>query len=295
MSYGSESDGSSAVRPFLKWPGGKRWIAPFLARVLRAELRGRYYEPFVGAGATFLALRPRLATLSDANGELVSFLRIVRRFPEAVVDGVHRLSNSRECYYDVRASIPRTQIGMAARFLYLNRTCWAGLYRTNRDGEFNVPFGDSGRTICSRSAVVQVAKQFRGARLEVSDFQPIIESATKGDVVYADPPYTTRGRNNGFIRYNENLFSWSDQVRLCECCRSAARRGVFVVVSGNCHADVLELYKGWWMQALERKSVVSRQVSKRSSVAEVLLFSRRPRLRDERLDVKRVNDYEGVK
>ncbi|MCH8159914.1 MAG: Dam family site-specific DNA-(adenine-N6)-methyltransferase [Proteobacteria bacterium] len=264
-------------KPFLKWPGGKRWIAPLLAKIIGGELQGTYFEPFTGAASVFLELKPKKAVLSDSNGRLVEFLKIVRRHPNKVVDATWRFSNNVDCYYRVRGSHPRTEIGRAARFLFLNRTCWGGVYRLNRSGDFNVPFGNSGRKICSRAHVQAVAKVLGAALLKTEDFEAVMSAARKGDVIYADPPYTSRGENNGFLRYNESLFSWKDQQRLAHAARKARRGGAFVAVSALHHKDVLSLYTGWWVLEVPRSSLISCDVDARQKITEVLIFSRLPR------------------
>ncbi len=142
---------ADSVRPFLKWPGGKRWLAPWLAEIIRPELGGSYYEPFLGGGAVFLQLSPATAVLSDLNEDLITTLDTIRNYPERVVHAAWRFTNTKTCYERVRKMGPRTDIGAAARFLYLNRTCWGGIYRLNRKGEFNTPFGNSGRAICRKA------------------------------------------------------------------------------------------------------------------------------------------------
>jgi DNA adenine methylase len=263
--------------PFLKWPGGKRWLAPLLSKIFKPELAGTYFEPFSGAASVFLEFLPSEAVLSDTNAELIDTFLTVREDPSTVVDRVWRFSNTADCYYQVRASSPRTAVSRAARFVYLNRTCWGGVYRLNRRGEFNVPFGDSGRALCSRAHVQEVARRLKLAELSVSDFEPIMANARRGDVVYADPPYTTRGENNGFVRYNESLFRWKDQMRLAAASRRARSRGAFVAISGLFHPDVLSLYPGWWVLRLSRASRVSRKLTGRKEIHEALIVSRRPK------------------
>jgi len=265
-----------SCKPLLKWPGGKRWLASLLAPTLCRELKGRYIEPFVGGGAMFIAIKPRRALLSDSNRGLISTLRVIRVSHEQVFAIVSRFSNTKSCYLKVRASNPKTRVGNAARFLYLNRTCWGGIQRFNRQGRFNVPFGNSGRIVCRCNQVHEFARLLTHARLEYGDFESRIDSAMKGDVVYADPPYTTIGANNGFIRYNEHLFSWSDQKRLADSANRARQRGVFVVVSGLWHPELLALYKGWWAIRLKRFVCVSRTSSGRRPVFEAVLFSKKP-------------------
>ena len=267
---------SAKIKPLLKWPGGKRWLAPELAPILGEECRGRYFEPFLGGGAVFLALQPESAVLSDNNAELIESLSVLRSAPGGILDRLWRLSNSEECYYRVRASRPTTRVGAAARFIYLNRTCWGGIYRLNQRGEFNVPFGNSGRIICRKRDLEDNARGLSRAKLLCRDFEVSMRQARSGDVVYADPPYTTRGQNNGFLRYNEKLFAWKDQKRLADAAHQAARRGAFVAISGIWHKDVLGLYPGWWRIRLDRPSNVSGDPSYRGMAQEVVLFSRAP-------------------
>lgn len=268
---------SSVLVPFLKWPGGKRWLAPLLSNIISHELIGTYYEPFLGAGAVFTQLKPERSVLSDNNNDLIHFWEVVRDRPEDVVRKVWRWSNTAECYKRVRKSVPYSDVGRAARFLFLNRTCWGGIYRTNKNGDFNVPFGNSGRKLCSLEHVLKVSAVFTNAELIVQDFKYAISCAQSGDVVYADPPYTVKGENNGFVRYNEKLFNWDDQERLARECRSAKQRGVFVMVSGLYHHELLTLYRGWWALKQLRHTTVSRKLSSRHKISEVVLFSRKPK------------------
>jgi DNA adenine methylase len=275
---------SDPQTPFLKWPGGKRWLSSRVAPILAAELSKTYFEPFLGAAAMYLALRPKAAVLGDTNGDLMQFLSTIREQPNEVVEHVWRFSNTQDCYYRVRASRPTTAIGQAARFLFLNRTCWGGVYRLNRNGEFNVPFGGSGRTICRRQDVLAVSNALRDATFLVGDFSQTIGNAAHGDVIYCDPPYTTKGAGNGFIRYNESLFSWADQSRLAREARSARRRGAFVAVSGLDHVEILDLYSGWWVARFKRHSLIGRAITSRRRISEVVIFSRRPTERSDDVD-----------
>lgn len=272
---------SKACDPLLKWPGGKRWLAPLLSAIIKPELAGCYYEPFLGGAAVFLYIKPSTAVLSDSNNELVEFLKTLRLNPDKVVRALWNWSNTEECYYRVRESKPRTRIWRAAKFLYLNKSCWGGVYRTNKDGRFNVPFGNSGRKLCHLTDARAMAQSLQGVSLLAKDFESVIDNAGSGDVVYADPPYTAKGENNGFIRYNERLFSWKDQERLAATCKRARKRGAFIAVSGLCHPDVKALYNGWWCVQIARQSLVSRTPDARKLVSEIVLFSRRPKMPDD--------------
>ena len=264
-------------QPLLKWPGGKRWLAPKLRELISMKLQKIYFEPFLGAGSVFLSTGPERSVLSDINRELIDCLQTIRDDPETVLRAIWRYSNTSACYYRVRKSNPRTAVGAAARFIYLNRTCWGGVHRLNREGKFNTPFGDSGRTICRRDHLIAYAQSLQGAELKCCDFQKTMDLACAGDVIYADPPYTTHDENRSFIRYNEHLFSWVDQIRLAQVGKAAADRGAFVIISNLWNDEIKSLYTGWWVVQVNRATCVSRKSTGRRSVAEAILFSSKPK------------------
>jgi DNA adenine methylase len=275
------------ARPILKWPGGKSWVAERLSGILARELQRTYYEPFLGGAAVCIALDPECAVLSDTNSELIDFYNCVVANPERVVAAARRFRNTADEYYRVRASCPRTDIGRAGRFLYLNKTCWGGIYRINKVGSFNVPYGQGGRKICCEADIHNFALTSRGFTFVSRDFEDSFDEAVKGDVLFADPPYTSKGQFNGFLRYNEKLFSWSDQERLASYSHKAKRKGVFVAVCGSYHRDFLALYEGWWVAPLQRNSLVASRVSARREIWECILFSRFPT--SNVLSVNRIN------
>ena len=263
------------ARPFLKWPGGKRWLASEIINHISSRLRGRYFEPFLGGGAVFFALRSPNATLSDINSDLINAYRQVRENPEALVKRLRRKRISANNYYRVRAAKPACPLERAVRFLYLNRTAFGGMYRLNGDGRFNVPYGGGDRTPAPlwRQNLINTASQLlKGVKLLVSDFEEIMEQAGPGDVVYCDPTYTVAHENNGFIRYNEVNFSWSDQKRLASVALRAMRRGTTVIISNACHGEIRELYWPYEPTTRVRKSLISPEVSFRREVHEYLFI-----------------------
>lgn len=265
--------GPDAVAPLLKWPGGKRWLAPWLADLVRDNLTGRYFEPFLGGGSLFFRLRPNVATLSDVNRELIETYAAVRESYLMVARELSRMPVSVHDYYAIRGSRPQSQVGRAARFLYLNRTAFGGMFRLNRAGEFNVPYGGGARTpesLCRVGVLRGVADLLARTDLRHADFEPIMSRAGSGDVVYCDPTYTVVHNNNGFIRYNEDNFSWDDQKRLALVARSAQRRGAFVVVSNAYHRAVRQLYPWAECYVLRRHSLVARKAEHRRVVSEYL-------------------------
>lgn len=259
--------------PILKWPGGKRALAPRIAGLFPPRY-GRYIEPFAGGAALFFYLEPRRAVIADRNSELIEVYETVRRFPSEVISRLKLMRISSAEYYSVRARSPRSAIGRAARFLYLNRTAFNGIYRVNRAGRFNVPFGcKPGTVVCDEPALRRAAVLLGDAILRSCDFEEVVAEAVSGDLVYADPPYTTAHDNNGFRRYNESLFSWADQVRLAAALRAAAERGANVAVSNAHHSELNSLYNGFFRHVMERASCIAGLSQHRRSVTEALFTS----------------------
>jgi DNA adenine methylase len=262
------------LSPFIKWPGGKRWAALQISELISSSLSGTYYEPFLGGGAVFFHGLPRRAVLADINKDLIATYRTIRNDPARVIRVLRRRAVTEEMYYRVRDDEPKDAAGRAARFLYLNRTAFGGIYRLNMAGKFNVPYGGGDRTpeVLWKTEILRLASRaLRRAKLIVSDFEPVIEAAGTGDVVYCDPTYTVAHDNNGFIRYNERNFSWSDQERLASAAFRAADRGAMVLVSNAHHRSVRELYRGASIETLARMSTVTPRSDLRRPVKELLI------------------------
>lgn len=259
--------------PFLKWAGGKRWLAKGYADIFNTIQFERYVEPFLGSGALFFALKPRYAILNDINKELIATYVAIRDCWDRVEEqlAIHQLRHEREYYYNVRSTRPRGIAARAARFIYLNRTCFNGIYRVNKGGEFNVPIGTKTTVLLESDDFSAVSKMLKHARLTSIDFEDIIDSCGHGDLIFADPPYTVQHNHNGFIKYNERLFSWSDQERLCACVRRASTRGAVVLVSNADHESVRALYRGCQMERLTRQSVMASEAMYRRATSEILI------------------------
>ena len=264
--------------PFVKWPGGKRWAAPVISGLIEKNLRRTYYEPFLGGGAVFFYAQPKSAVLSDINSKLINLYLIVQRNPEELKETIRSMPVTRENYYRIREVDFSDPVLGAAQFLYLNRTAFGGIYRLNQDGKFNVPYGGGERTpatLWSRGNVLkQASEALSEAVILQSDFEIMLSRAGCGDVVYCDPTYTVAHENNGFVRYNERNFSWNDQERLARAAQRAADRGAFVLISNAHHSAVRNLYEGAEFHTLERKSLVSPQISGRRLVREYLIVLR---------------------
>jgi DNA adenine methylase len=261
------------IEPFLKWPGGKRWLVS-RHRALFPAKYNNYFEPFLGGGAVFFSLRPKKAVLSDSNAELANAYQCIKKHHleiEKGLDAFQKKHNS-DFYYQMREFRPAAAIDRAIRFLYLNRTCFNGIYRVNREGAFNVPIGTKDAVSFPQGYLEQVARALKHAQIRSRDFEKTIDKAQQGDFLFIDPPYTVMHNNNGFVKYNSRLFSWPDQARLAAAIKRASMRGVLIMMSNADHDSVRALYEGFGNHfALTRSSILAGDPSHRGSATELLL------------------------
>ncbi len=263
--------------PFLKWAGGKRWLMP-LAVQLRPLGVKRYIEPFLGSGAMFFGLQPESALLSDCNVELIETYQAIAADWRTVVKHLrrHDEAHSAQHYYETRAKRPQTSATRAARFIYLNRTCWNGLYRVNQQGMFNTPIGTKQRAVLDSDDFQAVAEMLKKAQLTAGDFEDQVNAARKGDLIFADPPYTVRHQFNGFVKYNEQYFSWADQERLHAALLRAVSRGATVICTNADHSSLRDLYQeNFTIIPLKRFSSIAGSGGTRGNYAEIVIVGER--------------------
>jgi len=262
------------IEPFLKWAGGKRWLVQSKKLPVPVTFN-RYFEPFLGSGAVFFSLEPKKAILSDTNKDLIELYQIIRNRPKSLTQLMlsHHKKHCKEYYYKIRDSIPRTKLERAAKLLYLNRTCWNGLYRVNLNGKFNVPIGTKSSVIFETDDFPAISNLLRKTEIFARDFEEIIDTTRKADFVFVDPPYTVQHNNNNFIKYNENIFSWDDQIRLKESLMRAKRRGVQIVITNADASSIKELYGELGSyHKLIRASRLSGDPTKRGSTTEAMFL-----------------------
>lgn len=261
------------IVPFLKWAGGKRWLIDTRPDFFDVEYE-RYVEPFLGGAAVYFKLQPQDAILTDSNSDLINTYHAVCEAPNLVRRYLanHQAKHNKEYYYKIRSSVPKSMASRAAKFIYLNRTCWNGLYRVNLKGTFNVPIGTKTQVVLPSDDFQGLSKLLRGASLGCCDFEETISQCGTGDLVFCDPPYTVKHNFNGFVKYNENLFSWEDQVRLRDTVKSASRRGAKVIVTNAYHSCLRHLYQGIGkIYKVERASVISGKSSSRGRYEEMVV------------------------
>jgi len=264
--------------PFLKWPGGKRWLTRQLKALFPPTFE-RYFEPFLGGGAVFFHLAPRAAVLADSNEELVNVYRCLRKHAGEVDRRLALLQkqHSEALYYRVRSMSASTSLDRAVRLIYLNRTCFNGIYRVNLKGEFNVPIGSKDQVEYPEGFLQDVGKAIRRASIHLADFEKTIDRATAGDFVYVDPPYTVMHNNNNFVKYNSRLFSWDDQVRLSLAIKRAGDRGASIMLSNADHKSVRELYRGFGNHlSVDRASILAATSGYRRMTTELVITNYPP-------------------
>lgn len=269
------------LSPFLKWPGGKRWLIRRDYNIFPQDYN-HYYEPFVGSGAIFFKLKPTVATLSDINPELIDMYVVMRDFSNELGEVLkrHQVNHCKEYYYEIRKSENFEMVEKAGRFLYLNRTCYNGMYRVNKKGKFNVPIGTKSNCIYDLDLFQEYSKRLKETELLVSDFGKIIQRARKNDLVFTDPPYTVSHNQNSFIKYNNKLFSWEDQERLLEELVKARDRGAYIVSTNANYRQITDMYEkhGFYLQVLNRFSSIAAKATKRKTTEEVLITSYKTKL-----------------
>ena len=274
----------TTLRPYLKWAGGKRQLLPEIrARLPQNMGQHTYYEPFVGAGAVLFDLHPARAVINDYNSQLMLTYRAVRDHVEEVIDllEVHRANHSREYYYQIRgadrteAFLQWGEAAKAARLIYLNKTCFNGLYRVNAQGLFNVPFGSYKRpSICEPQVLRAVSAYLAGNAITLlcGDFAAAVTGAQPGDFVYFDPPYHSADNTN-FTGYQAGGFGEAEQRRLCNVFAQLAGRGVLCMLSNSDTQLIRTLYQGYNMSIIPARRAINSRPEGRGAVNEVLVCS----------------------
>jgi len=262
-------------RPFLKWAGGKhRLIRQY--KDYFPEFKN-YYEPFLGGGAVFFHLRPQSAVLTDINPELINAYCCVRDKVESVILLLqeHQQQHGNEYYYYMRSLTPNTELERAARFIYLNRTCFNGLYRENSQGAFNVPIGKyKNPQICNPEVLRSASATLENVKIEEKFFEHVLESANSSDdFVYFDPPYHPVSSTSYFTAYSRHSFIEDDQKKLSKIFAELAGRGVKVMMSNSDCPFIRNLYSQFKIYEISAARAINSKIKKRGSIAEVLVTS----------------------
>lgn len=278
-------------KPFVKWVGGKRQL---LKQFKDLDLyppngfnptKNTYFEPFVGGGAVFLDLLPRKAVLSDMNLELVTTYNIIKNDLDKLIKKLkeHQRKNNKTYFLKIRAqNLSRlSNVSIAARFVYLNRTCFNGLYRVNKSGGFNVPFGKYKNPLIVDEANLQkISKVLHGVKIKHQDYKKTIANAKKGDFVYFDPPYAPLSPTSSFTSYTKDGFGEQQQIELRDTFYKLHKKGCFVMLSNSNSDFINKIYgelakkdKKIKITKLRANRMINSNVSKRGKIKEVLVIS----------------------
>jgi DNA adenine methylase len=263
------------MKSIVRWAGSKRRLLPEIRRSVPSSFV-TYVEPFAGSGCLFFDLKPSRAILSDLNAELMTTYREVRHDPERVLSSFRRFQKGERAYYRVRSIDPKSlsDAGVAARFLYLNRFCFNGLFRTNTKGEFNVPYGPpTKRLVLFESDVVAAAEILSGADLLTGDFQQAIDLVEHGDFAYLDPPYVLDERRI-FAEYLPGSFTKADLERLGDALAEIDRRGATFVLSYADSKEARQLLRPWHSRKIWVQRHIAGFIGARRVDREILVSNR---------------------
>ena len=236
-------------KPFVKWAGGKRQIINILTQEIPLNFIN-YIEPFVGGGALLFELLPEKAIINDINIELINAYLVIKNHPDKLIESLKKHKNQEEYFYKIRALNPEklTSIERASRFIYLNKTCFNGLYRENSKGEFNVPFGNyKNPKILDEENIKAISEYLNNANIKIlnKDYKEVCEMAQKGDFVYLDPPYYPLSKTSSFTKYTKYDFTEKDQKELSKIFKELDKKGCFVMLSNSNTDFIKELYKDY--------------------------------------------------
>jgi DNA adenine methylase len=268
--------------PFVKWPGGKRKLVPFLRGLLPPRFN-TYIEPFVGGGALFFGTLPPRATLADSNQRLIRTYAAIRDDVDHVIEFLGDFSNNRVCFeFTRRCSVRMDEASdaeLAAWFIYLNKTGFNGLYRVNRNNEFNVPFGKhKNPTICDEANLRACSQALRGVQLQHASFEATLVTAGEGDFVYCDPPYVPLSATSSFTSYTSDGFGIDEHRQLRDIALDLANRGVNVLISNSAAPAVLELYRSqpFHVETIAAARNIAADAASRGEVTELLITNYQP-------------------
>lgn len=271
---------NNLVAPILKWVGGKRQLLPTL-RTMFPNNFSSYYEPFVGGGAVLFDLQPKKAVINDVNPDLILLYQAIRDNVEGVICELEKHRNDADYFYEIRSLDRNKEVysalsdaQKAARVLYLNKTCYNGLYRVNQAGEFNSPFGKyKNPNIVNAETLRAVSGYFNDAdvQMTVQDYAKVLDNIPRDAFVYLDPPYDPLSQTSNFTGYTKGGFSHADQIRLRECCDSLNARGVKFMLSNSATDFILDQYKDYNISIIQAKRAINSNAAKRGAVDEVIV------------------------
>lgn len=274
---------SERPKPFVKWVGGKRQLlAQFRQKKLyppdKFDIKiGRYFEPFVGGGAVFFDLLPEKGFLSDLNKELVTTYNVIKNDVDSLIALLKKHKTDKEYFLKTRSQDPNklSDLNVASRFIFLNRTCFNGMYRVNSKGGFNVPYGKyMNPLICDKENLKKVSKALQGIEIKHQDYKEVLKKAKKGDFIYFDPPYYPVSKTASFTSYTAESFLDKEQIELRDTFLELSKRGCFVMLSNSDTPFINQIYsglKGIHINIVEAGRAINSNGAGRGKIKEVLV------------------------
>ncbi len=267
------------ISPFVKWVGGKRdVIKKYLANHFPEDFNN-YFEPFVGGGAVLLHLQPNNVVINDINKELIATYKAIKRNPIELMNILNEYHNnhSKDFYYELRKQNPNNNVEKAARLIYLNKTCFNGLYRVNSKNEFNVPFNNKTKdklVLYNKDNILALSKYLKQSKTKIysKDFKEIFKQAKTGDFIFCDPPYDYEEENkNGFDSYDKNNFGKKGQIELANCLKEADKQGIKWMLTNHNTKLINELYKDFKIIPIKTNRNVNSNGTKRKNTGDEVI------------------------
>lgn len=256
---------------FLRWAGGKRWLVKQMLELTASLQINNYHEPFLGGGAVFFGLNPLNSSyLSDINPELVNAYIQVRDNPDLVIDTIMRYENTEEDYYRVRSLRTDNPSQRAGNFIFLNQTSFNGIYRVNKNGVYNVPYGNRKKWHFSPEIIREASLRLKKTTINCFDFENSLSLIRENDFVFLDPPYAVPKNEGGFLKYNAKLFSINDQERLARFVDVIEKKHAFYVLTNAAHPQIESLFKKNNLRVVRRPNLVGGKNAVRNVIEEYM-------------------------
>jgi len=264
------------AKPFLKWVGGKGKLFEKFKHLIPKSYN-RYFEPFVGGGAVLFHLKPNKATINDLNTELINLYRIVKFAPEKLMqelDGMQSEVKNEEFYYWLRANIPDNKLQQAARTVFLNKTCFNGLYRVNQKGKFNTPFGNTKSYqvgLYKKESILGCSAVLQNTEINNGDYADLLTEIRENDFVYLDPPYILKSKTEKFINYTKELFQIEQHKKLMEFCKEIDRKGAKFLLSNSDTPESREIFGDFNFNIIQAPRFIACKTESRKDVNELVV------------------------
>ena len=259
------------AKPFLRWVGGKKWLLKKLESMVNIDQFNSYHEPFVGGGSVFFNFAPKTAFISDSNEWLIDTYNSIKENPHEIIKYLEKFKKDKEHYYKIRKINYTNKFKRSAQFIYLNQMSFNGIFRVNLSGKYNVPYGNREKYNFDYKNIISVSSVLQNTKISHSDFSKTIDNVKEGDLVFLDPPYTITHNLNGFVQYNQKIFSLEDQYKLAEMIQEIKRKEAYYILTNAAHKKVKEIFDDTdTLLEISRASVIGGKGAKRGKYSEYL-------------------------